>query len=227
MAVGERVAKEDRQDLEFWGRLWQSARRPLVLSGAGISVASGLPTVGHRWNGIPLRTLFTRRRFENRPKEFFDCYRDWLWNWGRAEPNPAHRALAAWGGRVVTLNVDGLHRKAGSSGCVEVHGRLFELACRQCGLILEARLAFREDVPRCPGCNSLLAPNMVFVGEPVRHFATVMDWVGDADLLVAIGTRLDVSPINQIPLAAHRKGIPLVRINRRAEVLVPILVGRA
>ncbi|MDI3256199.1 MAG: Sir2 family NAD-dependent protein deacetylase [Kyrpidia sp.] len=225
MASWRLECAEDRRDLRAWEPLWRRARRPLVITGAGISVASGLPTVGETWNGIVLRTLFTRHRFEKEPKEFYDCYRDWLWSWGRAEPNPAHRALAAWGGPVVTLNVDGLHRKAGSERCLEVHGRLFELACRGCGILVRGDRAFCQDVPRCPECGGILGPNIVLAGEPVRHFASVMDLVGEADLLLVIGTRMDVSPMNQIPAAAHRRGIPLIRVNRRAELLIPALLG--
>ncbi|MBX6395199.1 MAG: iron dicitrate transport regulator FecR [Alicyclobacillaceae bacterium] len=212
--------------MRAWMPLWQRARYPVVVSGAGISVASGLPTVGETWNGIPLRELFTRQYVERAPDKFYACYRDWLWSWRKADPNPAHLALASAGVPVITLNVDGLHRRAGSKPCIELHGRLFELRCRHCGFLLPGKKAFEREIPRCSTCDRVMHPNIVFVGEPVRHFAEAMDWVGGADLLLIIGTRLDTAPINQVPAAAHRKGIPVIRINRRAETLVPALLNK-
>lgn len=216
----------DDRDLKAWRGLWDRASRPVALTGAGISVASGLPTGSAKWNGIALRELFTRRRFEEAPGVFFACYRDWLWKWREAVPNPAHAALAEAAVPVVTLNVDGLHRRAGSVLCLELHGRLSELICPACGLLVQGDRAFKETVPHCPDCRRILQPNMVFVGEPVRHFAEAVDLVGDADLLLVVGTRLDVAPVNQFPAVAGRKGIPTIRINRRAERLLPALIAR-
>lgn len=206
-----------------WKRWAEEARHPVALTGAGISVPSGLPTINREWRGLPLREVFTLEMFTDDPERFYQCYREMLLDWRDARPNPAHLALAQAGARVITQNIDGLHQQAGSRDVVEVHGNLRELVCLGCAAIYPAHAAETNPLPLCPNCGRLLKPNIVLVGEEVRHIAEAVDWVSGADLLLVIGTRLEMAPVRDLPKIAEEKGIPIIRCNRRCEKVLPEL----
>jgi NAD-dependent deacetylase len=222
----EASSKEGRDLLGEWKRIIQAARHPLAITGAGISVASGLPTVSFRWRGIPLREIFTREMFLNQPKPFYACYRELLIHWMDAKPNPAHLALARSKMPVITMNIDGLHQEAGSPHVIELHGNVRELVCLACESLFPSTLAKGNTFPECPTCRGRLKPNIVLVGEEVHHFSTAVDWVGRSDVILIIGTRLQMAPCNQLPQIAREKGARLIRINREAERIVPQLLEK-
>ena len=172
---------------------------------------------------MPLREVFTLEMFTDDPERFYQCYREMLLDWRDARPNPAHLALAQAGARVITQNIDGLHQQAGSRDVVEVHGNLRELVCLGCAAIYPAHAAETNPLPLCPNCGRLLKPNIVLVGEEVRHIAEAVDWVSGADLLLVIGTRLEMAPVRDLPKIAEEKGIPIIRCNRRCEKVLPEL----
>ncbi|GIM48251.1 NAD-dependent deacylase [Collibacillus ludicampi] len=211
--------------IEKWKRIIQSARHPLAITGAGISVASGLPTVSSRWRGIPLREIFTLHLFLNEPDRFYRCYREVLLGWNAAKPNPAHLALARWQIPIITMNIDGLHQEAGSPHVIELHGNLRELICLGCDSIFSSDLARTDNFPLCPSCQGRLKPNIVLVGEEVHHFSSAVDWVGRSDVLLIIGTRLEMAPCNQLPKVASRTGATMIRINQEAERIVPAILN--
>ncbi|MGZ6505316.1 MAG: SIR2 family NAD-dependent protein deacylase [Tumebacillaceae bacterium] len=206
-----------------WREWARSSRRPVAITGAGISVPSGLPTINREWRGVPLRDVFTAEMFHSDPARFYDCYREMLLDWRDAKPNPAHRALARAGVRIITQNFDGLHQEAGSREVLEVHGNLRELICLGCAELFPAHVAETNPLPKCPSCDTLLKPNIVLEGEEVRHIAIAMDWVGQADLLLVIGTKLEMAPVCDLPPMAQARGVPVIRCNKRAEEVLPDL----
>ncbi|WP_245693425.1 NAD-dependent deacylase [Deferrisoma camini] len=211
--------------------LLRKARRPVALTGAGVSAESGVPTFrgpDGLWRRHRPEDLATPEAFARDPALVWEWY-----NWRReriapARPNPAHRWLAAYeranpGFLLITQNVDGLHRLAGSRRLVEVHGNLWVLRCTRCGREGEDRRVPLPVPPRCPECGGLLRPGVVWFGEPLPAEALTRstEAVQEADLLLVIGTSAVVQPVASFPLLA--RGAVVVEINPAATPLTPSL----
>jgi NAD-dependent deacetylase len=204
-------------------RLSQS-RFAVAVTGAGISAASGVPLVSDTIDGVPLRRFFTVDLLQRDPARYFDLYRTFLDRWRKASPNNGHYALARAGTWVITQNIDGLHRDAGSRHVIELHGNLRELLCRGCDAIYPSQLAWRAAIPRCAECGVILEPGVVLEGQPVRHFSRAVDWVGRAEVLLVVGTRLEMDPVVKLPAIAETSGADVVWINSDAERILPQLL---
>jgi NAD-dependent deacetylase len=202
------------------------ARRVAVLTGAGISAESGIPTFRDAQTGLwaqfdPMQ-LATEEGFRADPSL--------VWRWyawrrtlvGQAQPNAGHRALAAAEARferlcVITQNVDGLHARAGSTDLVELHGNIMRTVClEQCGFAQDspARLPSGEP-PRCPHCGSWLRPAVVWFGEMLDP--TVLDEAAaaaeDCDVMLVVGTSGLVYPAAGLPAGARRAGAVVITVN--------------
>lgn len=196
----------------------RDADHPVALTGAGISAPSGVPTFTSRWKGRPVRDFLGRSYFEHDPVGFFELYCS-MEAWCHAEPNAAHKALAAHGVPVITQNIDGLHQRAGSADVVELHGNLRRLLCHRCGKIIPAEAfcaALRplyaagdtaqiEKRLRC-GCGGWIDVDVVLYGDAVRGMETAADLLGRCDLLVVIGTSLETYPAAMLPDVARQGG---------------------
>ena len=201
------------------------ARRVVFFTGAGVSRESGLATFrgdGGLWESRRPEELATSQAFARHP--------DTVWRWyawrfhqaAAAEPNPAHLAIASFEGRfpsslVVTQNVDGLHRRAGSQRILELHGTLVEATCHSCGRrrpMGEAVAQSADAPPRCP-CGGLFRPAVVWFGEalPPAVLADAHEEAQRADLFVSIGTSGVVYPTAGLIEVAHRAGALLVEVN--------------
>lgn len=207
----------------IWRQAVEGAKVAVAITGAGLSVASGLPTVSREWRGIPLKEIFTQEMFLSDPERFYQCYREMLLDWREAKPNEGHLALAEAGVRIITQNYDGLHQKAGSGQVLEVHGNLRELLCLGCSALFPSHVAETNPLPHCPACARLLQPNIVLEGEAVRHLSVAIDWVGQADVLLIVGTKLEMAPVAQLPEMAQKRGIPVITVNKKAEQVLPEL----
>jgi len=217
------------------------AERVLFITGAGISADSGLPTyrgVGglyngeHTEDGLAIEDALSGEVFALRPDITWKYLAQIEENCRGALPNPAHLAIAELERRlarvtVFTQNVDGLHRKAGSSDVIEIHGNLQELFCTACDFAETVdHLAGHEMPPRCPRCGSVLRPNVVLFGEALPEAA--MERFLDAldagfDMVFTIGTS-GVFPYIAEPVAwAAQSGIPTVEINPLQTRLSPIV----
>lgn len=185
----------------------------VVLTGAGISVASGLKTYrgsGGIWNEPETARLSTADNFDNEPESYWRFWGSLRQQAASASPNKAHVALSEWEQRLladqrfllITQNVDELHQRAGSIKMVELHGSLFRTRCSdsQCSFP-----AYRDSephsasVPLCPACGRALRPDVVFFDEMLPAEA---DWFAkrslrDCDLFMAIGTSGTVSPASR------------------------------
>lgn len=215
----------------------REARRVVAFCGAGISAESGIPTfrgAGGLWEGDPVEAVATPEGFAADPRRVWRFYARRQEELPRAQPNPAHRALASMERRyeealVVTQNVDDLHERAGSRRLIKVHGSIMETLCPACGAVEALAAAVSSaaveagELPHC-GCGGLLRPNVVWFGELLNpaHFEEIEAFfrrcpapfthAGPA-LLLIIGTSGLVSGGYGLPQLARRFGIRSVEIN--------------
>jgi NAD-dependent deacetylase len=200
------------------------ARRILVLTGAGISAESGIPTFREAGTGFwaqynPLE-LATPEAFDRDPRLVWSWYQ---WRRGlirAADPNPGHQALAAMQAlglpvTLVTQNVDGLHQRAGFEGVVEFHGNIFRNRCRTCGNVGRAGDPAAEMPPRCPACDSLMGPGVVWFGEAIPADALrAADAAADeCDVFLSVGTSALVAPASSLADRARAGGAAIAEIN--------------
>lgn len=213
----------------------RAARRVVAFTGAGVSTASGLPdfrSAGGLWAGVDPASVASRAALERDPAAFYAFYRARLSRLDGAVPNPAHRALAALerAGRlraVITQNVDGLHQAAGSTRVIEIHGNLREAACIACGGIapITSLLAPLEagGLPRCERCGGLLKPNVVLFDDPMPADAwrrAVLE-ARAADVMLVVGSSLQVTPAAYLPRETLDRGGVLVIVNREPTAYDP------
>jgi NAD-dependent deacetylase len=194
-----------------------------ALTGAGISVESGIPdfrSPGGLWSVFDPEEYATLTTFRNHPEKAWRLYRALGRTLEGKRPNPAHEALAALEaagllGLVVTQNVDGLHQAAGSERVIEIHGDHRHLQCLACGHleeVTEAHLA-AEDVPLCPRCGSPFKPNVVLFEEPVRGLEEIEAAMRRCDLLLVVGTSGLVWPTAGLPKMVKRGGGRVLEFN--------------
>lgn len=205
-------------------RHWlQTACRTTVLTGAGISAESGIPTFrGDRglWRNFKAEELATPQAFRTSPGLVWEWY-DWRRSLiAECAPNAAHSALVKLQREqrefvLITQNVDGLHDLAGSTGTLKLHGDIWNLRCPHCGFRgINRQTPLRPLPPRCE-CGEILRPDIVWFGEalPAATLASAWNSAASADLFLAIGTSALVQPAASLPLAARRGGARLVEIN--------------
>lgn len=204
--------------------LFRTAGRIVVLTGAGISAESGMPTFRSPQDGLWSRyrpeELATPEAFARDPALVWRWYR-WRRELARsALPNAAHQALKRWERQctdfhLVTQNIDGLHGRAGSRRVLELHGNLFRNRCSREGKILEQVVEDERALPHCPDCHALARPDVVWFGEALnpdvleRAFAASKT----CDLLLSVGTSAVVYPAAALPGYAQTRGARLVEIN--------------
>ena len=190
-----------------------------AFTGAGISKASGIPTFEEMGN---IREKLTRDYFKSHPAEFFEVVLNLKRAAEQAVPNPAHLALAEYNIPVVTMNVDGLHKKAGSKGVLEVHGNLEFVFCEKC----KGKFAFDvvENSIFCPDCKDLLKPNVVLYGDNIPLYFNALEVLGDTEELLVVGTSFYTSTAWDLVGRVERAGIKVTTINADAEKEVPLFV---
>ncbi len=197
----------------------KASKKIVVFSGAGISVASGIPTfrgkdgLWSRYNPIILDINF----FVKNPKESWrvikEIFYDFMQN---IKPNPAHYAIAKLECPVITQNIDNLHQEAGSSDVVEFHGTAKTLVCMKCGAKFDKdSINWSAMPPRCRYCNGLLKPDFVFFGEPIPEnaYKKSLALSQSCDTMIIIGTTGEIMPASQIPYFAKDSGATLIEIN--------------
>jgi NAD-dependent deacetylase len=201
--------------------LLQESECTVALTGAGISVPSGIPdfrTPGEGlWEKVDPMEVAHIDAFQRDPARFWSFYRPRLESLGAVEPNPAHAALTELEQRglleaVVTQNIDMLHVKAGSERVVEVHGSIRTASCLSCGAefgIEEVEGLFDEDgVASCATCLGRVKPDVVLFGEllPVEAMAEAEGLAARADLMLCVGSSLEVYPVAGLPSATLERG---------------------
>lgn len=226
-SVGERswdlLAVTDPFDRRMLAAL-RAARRIAVLTGAGVSAESGVPTFRDAQTGLWSRfrpeALATPEAFARDPRLVWDWYE---WRRGlvaAAAPNPAHVALARMealvpGFALVTQNVDGLHARAGSTAVIELHGNIHRNKCFAEGLPVADWASTGASPPRCPRCGGPLRPDVVWFGEPLpaEALARAEAAARDCEVFMSVGTSAGVYPAAQLPLIARVAGACVIEVN--------------
>jgi NAD-dependent deacetylase len=199
------------------------ARRVTVLSGAGVSAESGVPTFrgpGGLWENHRPEDLATPQAFRRDPALV------WRWyHWRRGliaacQPNPAHLALAQFEARapefcLITQNVDGLHRLAGSQRVLEIHGSLWRVRCLDCGAAAEERRLDLPAPPLCPECGGLFRPDVVWFGESLDDALLDQAWraAAESQVMLVVGTSAVVQPAASLAQVARRAGAYVIEVN--------------
>jgi NAD-dependent deacetylase len=207
------------------------AQRVAVLTGAGISAESGVPTFRGAdgiWKKFRPEELASFDAFMANPQLVWEWYRFRRDIVARAEPNPGHQALADWEARVsdftlITQNVDGLHQQAGSQNIVELHGNLRRDRCLECGQTHHGDAHTDADgLPIC-GCGGRLRPDVVWFGEflPAGALERAGASAAACDLFLSVGTSAVVQPAASIPLVASHHGATLIEVNPEHTPLSP------
>jgi len=244
----------DGQVAELAGRIRDSSRIT-VLTGAGVSAASGVPTFrGHEglWRNYSPQQLATTEAFRRDPKLVWEWY-----NWRReliskCRPNDAHSVLAAWSRRyqgftLITQNVDGLHEMASTENIVRFHGSIWEVFCwEECfsspARWCDDRVPMPYIPPHCPYCRGLLRPGVVWFGEGIDSAVLERSWqAARCDIFLTVGTSAVVYPAAGLVDVARSHGAFTVEINPevtpgtgavdlviqgRAEEVLPIIESR-
>jgi NAD-dependent deacetylase len=203
-----------------------TAARVTVLTGAGISAESGVPTFRGKdglWQGFRATDLATPEAFARDPKLVWKFY-----NWRREllaplKPNPAHEALVRLEGKVpqftlLTQNIDDLHRRAGSRNIVELHGNIWLVRCIRCLRVARREEGPLPELPTCPECGDLLRPHVVWFGEALdpADLERAVDASRSCQVMLVVGTSAVVQPAASLALVARERGARVVEINLEA-----------
>ncbi|MBL8162816.1 MAG: NAD-dependent deacylase [Anaerolineae bacterium] len=231
------------EKLDQIATLIQQARYAIAFTGAGISTPSGIPDFrspkSGMWHDVDPMVVASMYGFRNNPAAFYN----WIYPLTKltfyAQPNPAHLALAKLESHgllkaLITQNIDMLHTRAGSQVVFELHGHLREATCIHCFRCYTAEPIIRKflddrQVPYCEDCGGVIKPNVILFGEqlPIQQLLAAQDAARKADLVIIVGSSLEVAPASDIPVLAMRNGAKLVIINldsthldARADVLL-------
>jgi len=209
--------------------LLRKSRRAAALTGAGISVESGIPdfrSPGGLWERFNPMEYATISAFRRHPAKVWELLKEMDATLLRARPNPAHFALAELEARgillgIITQNVDNLHQAAGSQNVIEYHGNASRFVCLTCKKIFDRQELDFNHTPLYCTCGGLIKPDVVFFGEPIPLQAQTAahELAAGCDLLLIIGTSGEVAPANLIPHIAKRQGALIVENNLEATQL--------
>ena len=227
------AAETDRRDAsaESLAELIRESRCTVALTGAGVSVPSGIPDFRTPetglWANVDPMEVAHIDVFERDPARFWSYYRPRFQSLGDKRPNPAHEALAELERRglvegVVTQNIDRLHRAAGSRNVVEVHGSIETSSCRACDLSFDLEqveaLFDADGVAFCSSCGGPVKPDVVLFGEllPEEAIARARDLAVRAELMICVGSSLAVHPVAALPQLTLERGGRLAIVTKGA-----------
>ena len=203
----------------------RDATRVFVVTGAGISAESGIPTFrgsGGLWEGFRAEELATPQAFAEDPARVWRWYRWRAEQYGDCAPNPGHHVIAHMeahyeGLLVATQNVDGLHRRAGNREVVELHGSIADMRCTSCAALapFPSGPGGDDPVPSCSICGALMRPHILWFGE--TYWPGILERAQGAaegaDVCLVIGTSAQVWPPVALALHAQACGATLIDVN--------------
>lgn len=226
--------------------LISKSSRISALTGAGISVDSGIPdfrSEGGLWKRYDPHEFATLESFTKDPRKFWTMGRELAETILKAEPNKAHLALAELerDGKlkgIITQNIDNLHQVAGNSKVIELHGNYLRAFCIECkteyfGKAVHQRVAKGEIPPTCEKCGGVLKSEAILFGEPLPEnpMSDAVHLCRDTDLMLVVGTSLSIYPAAYLPQIAKNSGAKIVLINlegvNKDNVADIVLKGRA
>jgi NAD-dependent deacetylase len=227
-----RISPEITQTITIASDLIKKSRYTVALTGAGISTPSGIPDF--RSPGVGLWTRYqpmevaSLSAFRHDPEKFYQWLHPLAIKMHAAQPNGAHYALAnlqeaGYLSAIITQNIDGLHARAGASNVLEVHGTLDTVSCTGCFRRFPSE-KFLEDyishctVPRCPDCGCILNPDVILYEEqlPLETWLQAENTCEQCEVMLVIGTSLEVMPSAKLPIRALEHGARLIIINNAA-----------
>jgi NAD-dependent deacetylase len=235
--------------------LLQVSKHTAILSGAGISTASGIPDFRSAGSGLwqkhdPLQVA-SLSSFQNQPAVFFEWLHPLAVQIQKAQPNPAHLAVAELQSlgiisSVITQNIDSLHTLAGSTHVIEIHGNLHQWACTKCQSSRDQTKLLQTycdtgKAPVCKQCGNYLKPGIVLFEETLspQVWKEAVDTVKGSEVLLIIGTSLSVGPANELPLLAlknkskliimtnsptHLDASAMIVLHENVDIVLPALV---
>lgn len=205
--------------------LIEKSERPVVFTGAGMSSESGMRTFRGEdglWKEFSPEKLSSMEGLLADPKTVWEWYKMRFMRTEGVKPHRGYLALTALQNKkkslpVITQNVDGLHREAGQTDVLEIHGSMRTASCiRKCGWTAELNRNLIQSLPPlCPGCGSILKPDIVLFGEPLPHEAISRAYrlAEECDLMLVIGTSVQVWPAAGIPFTALENQAYIIEIN--------------
>ncbi|MCX8103127.1 MAG: NAD-dependent deacylase [Candidatus Bipolaricaulota bacterium] len=225
-----------REQIERLAQMLRAAHYGVALTGAGVSTDSGIPDfrsprigLWAQYNPMEVASI---GGFRSNPVRFYEFWRVRFAKLADAQPNITHITLAQLEARgylkcVITQNIDDLHRKAGSQRVLEVHGNYTRGLCMGCKKPYTIHEIFekveRHRVPLCDECSDLLKPDVVLFGELLTpDFDKALDEIARCDLLVVLGTSLEVYPVAGLVPQAKRRGAQVAIVNRDETPFDPI-----
>jgi len=209
--------------------LVQSASAIVAFTGAGISTPSGIPDFRSDKSGLwekhdPM-AVASIYGFRQNPQGFFDWVRPLAEKTVQAKPNPAHLALVELErmgklDSIITQNIDMLHSRAGNTNVYELHGHMREATCIHCFTKYEGEQVLADvlatgNVPKCSKCGGVIKPDVILFGEqlPYKQVQLSKNAARKCDLMIVIGSSLEVYPASELPVLAHRNNAKVIIIN--------------
>ena len=219
-----------RTSLGYARDIIRNSHHMVALTGAGISTPSGIPdfrsTDSGLWEQYDPFEVASLNAFRYHPEKFFNWMRPLATKIKHAAPNPAHRGLAwleeqGFLKTIITQNIDGLHKLAGSKNVIEIHGSIDTLTCIQCYRQSPATIYLEDFIsagklPYCNHCQGLLKPDVILFGEqiPSRAWLEAQEASRRCDLMLVSGSSLEVLPVAGLPMRAIENGARLIIINQ-------------
>ncbi len=209
-----------------------AASYPVALTGAGISVGSGIAdfrSPGGLWSTFSPEEYATLEVFQQNPEKAWTLYRKLGKCLLGKEPNRGHRVLAELGKKnlikgLITQNVDNLHQLAGSKNVLEIHGDHQHLQCLKCNSKIPVTPDhYQGKIPCCNSCNVPLKPNIVLFGEDVRQLEKIELLINRCDFLLVIGTSARVYPAAQFPGIVLQRGGIICEFNKEQSLSISSL----
>ena len=195
----------------------------LALTGAGISVESGIPdfrSAGGLWTKYDPAEYASITSFRDKPEKVWEMLHEMGALVDQAKPNMAHLGMGEMEKMgclhyIITQNIDDLHQSGGSKNVIEYHGNSSSLSCLWCGKVYKSEEKKNEFPPRCE-CNKILKPDIVFFGEsiPVEALDLSFQLASSSQVLLVAGTSALVSPANTIPAIAKQNGAKIIEVNK-------------
>ena len=208
------------------------SQKTLALTGAGISVESGIPDFRSRgglWERFDPMEYGTIEAFQADPEKVWKMLEEVSVLLDQARPNPAHTGLARLQKMgllqaIITQNIDNLHQEGGASRVIEYHGNANTLSCLRCKQQYNAHEIEGQGPPKCD-CGQILKPDVVFFGEPIplKALQESYELAADCNTLLVLGTSAEVAPANTLPQAAKDGGATVIEINVEPTVLTNYL----
>ncbi len=205
----------------------------VFLTGAGISQESGIPTFRGPeglWKKYDPMKLASISGFYENPKLVWEFYKDRQELICNCNPNLGHISIAEFEKRknsyVLTQNIDGLHKKAGSKNIVELHGNILRTECTECEFQEKIEQQIVEQLPPvCKICKNILKPSIILFGEPLNAdtWEEAERISNGCDVMFIVGTSLNVGPVNQLPLYAKKNDAILIEVNPEPTIFNKIM----